>query len=382
MASTLEQLKDAPHDRELALVYADWLQGQGHPRGELIAVQDAAQRCASLEELEAARARAIELVATSEELRPTSFDELGEAELRPVWAQWQRGFIRRLELLITDSVGRWPARIRELLDHPSLALLENLLIRVDARGEPLDEVQAAFQIARSALASRARPPGPRPALQLDLWTGRTPGFERRQQLAGALPSLTPFWFGLDITVIPPPAGSAPLLVRDRLQQLSPSADDRPFDLVWLDDRGQFFGMFEAWVGVHRHDLQGLPQLRRMAEQRSSPNPVAEDHPVERRIARLFDGFASRWDRLVGPDPVLAPRRPWPQGRPQPVALVEGLRRLGHSWRADVPGALVATLAPLRTMQWFVVEHARGDRGWSSLIGLGPGQVLELSYREA
>jgi uncharacterized protein (TIGR02996 family) len=202
---SLDDLRARPRDREQLLVYADWLQAHGDPRGELIAVQDLEATTTNHAQFEQARIRARTLVEGAGQLRPP-LPESG------VWAVWERGFVRRLELSV-DA----PSSIAAIMAHPSLALVEHLLVRVEVPGEQFDETgltsspatqaEIALDIVIRGLARWRATPGPRPPTRLDLWTPCVPRGDARERLVNALPELRPFWFATDITVIPPPRAS-------------------------------------------------------------------------------------------------------------------------------------------------------------------------------
>jgi uncharacterized protein (TIGR02996 family) len=109
-----------PDDDELRLVYADWLQASGNPRGELIALQ--ARRDAR------SKARARTLLRRHAATLLGSFDErlasMSRMEARDVRLEWHLGFLRRVELrsaavdpgLVTDLAALVSARfVRELV---------------------------------------------------------------------------------------------------------------------------------------------------------------------------------------------------------------------------------------------------------------------------
>lgn len=111
---SLAQLRARPRDRDLRLVYADWLQGRGDPHGELIAIQDVEASCTSEAIFVDARARA--LIETHASVRPAAPADV-DGRPRGVWACWDRGFVRRLELLVDrPSPGIGLRRVMGLID--------------------------------------------------------------------------------------------------------------------------------------------------------------------------------------------------------------------------------------------------------------------------
>ncbi|MFV8755193.1 hypothetical protein ACNOYE_31985 [Nannocystaceae bacterium ST9] len=372
---SLEQLRARPLDRELLLVHADWLQSCGDPRGELIAVQDAAECAGDLDEFERARVRASELIETHAELLPIAPAELASGA-RHAWGVWQRGYLRRLELLIDrpspehegarSGLAGWVGALRSMLAHPSCALLEHLLLRFDLRGEPLDETEFALELARRVL--NPSDSGPKP--QLDLWSLRAPRSGARERLREQLGVHDPHWFSVDITRVPPPA-SAPVLGLQRALGLL--AGDRSVDLIWLDDRGrhlallggvpsgggELVALFETWC-----------QVRRVAE----AGIAFADEPVPMRtLARVLEWLAGRWHAELDGRPTLAPVRTWTRS-PEPVSLAQGLARLD----AAEP-ELARGLGLLVGMQWSIGRDLdRRPGSWATLIGRSAHELVLLA----
>jgi len=96
-------------DDELALVFGDWLQSVGDPRGELIAVQFALET--------ATDAHRDELLAREKKLLERNAELAFDGRAR----SWHRGFVRRLEIYVPDQ-------LREALVHPSLQQLAELRV--------------------------------------------------------------------------------------------------------------------------------------------------------------------------------------------------------------------------------------------------------------
>jgi uncharacterized protein (TIGR02996 family) len=112
-----EAIAAAPEDPAGYLVYADWLQQRGDPRGELIVVQDALR----------AKPRDRALLAEQERLFEEHSDLLRGplAFVGPVAVGWFCGFVRELDL------GAWLATrgralLEPLLAHTSFAFLRML----------------------------------------------------------------------------------------------------------------------------------------------------------------------------------------------------------------------------------------------------------------
>jgi uncharacterized protein (TIGR02996 family) len=366
---SLHDLQARPRDREQLLVYADWLQACGDARGELIAVQDLAATTTSQAEFEHARARARTLVETVEQLRPPLLD------LR-IWAVWERGFVRRLELSI-DRYDRgepndWDEQLATILDHPSLALIEYVLVRVQLP-EATYELGVAGQVSMRGLARWRTVPGPRPPMQLDVWTTLVPGHETRQFLVEWFPELRPYWFSTDITMIPPPRDSLAAGLEAALNGANSYGHPLAFDLLWFDTRGHFLARVEAHsASIDRLDYESAWQVhvRRLAEQRPSPIFDDEDPLVSRRLAHLFDHLAARF-QPQGFTPRLAPSV-------EAVGLSDGLARL-EARASQLRVLASATLARFDGhVDWYWVVEACHGGEWAGLIGLSAEQIVVLA----
>lgn len=118
-----------PDDDGPRIVYADWLQDHGDPRGELIAVQ-----CAL------SRGRATDLVERERSLLERHEDEwLARAGLRPGEGRFQRGFIERVDA----SAARVAEAVDQLVELPSLRLLRTT---VDDGGSEADLLRIADRL--------------------------------------------------------------------------------------------------------------------------------------------------------------------------------------------------------------------------------------------
>lgn len=389
MEPSLVALRAAAQDREQLLVYADSLQARGHPRGELIAVLDAAEQTSDAGIFADARARARALVEAHAILRPPAPGDRGEPT-RGVWASWSRGFVRRLELFVDrPSPGRgreefgggltsWAELLAAIMAHPSLALVEHLLLRFDLRGEPLDETAVACDMAIRGLRPWLEANEPRPTLLVDLWTQRSPSPEARERLHAGLPGLRPFWFALDITVVPPPPAS-PILDLERSLARAGSLST-PFDLLWFDSRGEFLARLGAasygyQMSLDVYDSAWQVHARRLAEGLGPPLLGLADPLVERRLAHLLDGIAPRLDARGSS---FAPRRPW-TARPEVVDVSAALRRIATLWGDTVLERLERALLEFDAeLAWHWLAEDRGEGEWLGLVGLGDEQLLVLA----
>jgi uncharacterized protein (TIGR02996 family) len=117
-----------PDDAEAYLVYGDWLQARGDPRGELIAVQHRLANETSADEL---RARERELVG---ELMP--LDKGSDIEL-----DWRLGFVHTLRIRRAHSGGL--GDLRKLFEHRCLRFLRALEIIGGVRPPVFDALRSA-----------------------------------------------------------------------------------------------------------------------------------------------------------------------------------------------------------------------------------------------
>lgn len=119
-------LKD-PDNTEAYLVYADWLQSQGDPRGELIALQHAAQQASGDE----ATALKRKVSALLRKYRGFLLGDLAEAlESEELKVSWHLGFIKsaRLGKKDYDSDFNVEEALKKLLTLPSARFLRELTI--------------------------------------------------------------------------------------------------------------------------------------------------------------------------------------------------------------------------------------------------------------
>jgi uncharacterized protein (TIGR02996 family) len=140
----LEREIEANPDSDDALaVFADWLQAEGHPRGELIALQLRGADAANYLETHAKT-----LLGPLYEHRL-----LHDGSERPAFT-WKRGFIHRAHLSINDYASQATVGLVDILElllvHPSGRLLQELAIGINGedREAPLDAVIAL--LAREA----------------------------------------------------------------------------------------------------------------------------------------------------------------------------------------------------------------------------------------
>ena len=156
-----DALRTDPDDAGAALVYADWLQQQGHPRGALIAVQHRLATSPNDAQLLDAEQRIIDDAGDALVSRPL-FANLaimrGTHEIAPSKnfyaggrVTFDHGFIREARVVLHQR-GSDEDLLWELLRHPSARVLARLNIRVQ---RPRDIALVATLLAH----------GPRPPLR-------------------------------------------------------------------------------------------------------------------------------------------------------------------------------------------------------------------------
>lgn len=142
------------------LVYADWLAARGHPRGELIAVQQRLSLAPDDAELQARHAQLLD------EHRKALGCEGGPG-IAGFEVDWHLGFWRAVRIEL-DGDAESSAGVEAVLGHPSAALLESLTIhganlstgevfRAIAQRLSEPELPIARTLRRLALGSRAVP---------------------------------------------------------------------------------------------------------------------------------------------------------------------------------------------------------------------------------
>jgi hypothetical protein len=105
-------------DDEDALVFGDWLQSVGDPRGELAAIQHALETATGDDRLRLAESERKLIAANRKRLVPEAIDPA-------MTLTWRRGFVRRVTLA---NVG--PA-VNAAFSHPSFRLVRELVIETE-----------------------------------------------------------------------------------------------------------------------------------------------------------------------------------------------------------------------------------------------------------
>ncbi|MEP6861541.1 MAG: TIGR02996 domain-containing protein [Deltaproteobacteria bacterium] len=145
------QLRVDPGDADVALIYADWLQQHGHPRGRLIAVQAALRARPDAGEL-LDEQRALFEAHADVLLGPLSALVTGEEGDDPVIAlDWDLGWIRSARIIGRSDE---PADlVWEVLRHPSGKFLRSLVVGCVRSGD-----QDNSTIAATLMNAGPRPP--------------------------------------------------------------------------------------------------------------------------------------------------------------------------------------------------------------------------------
>jgi uncharacterized protein (TIGR02996 family) len=190
------QIVEDPSDAGRYLVYADWLQSQGHPRGELGALQRARTSSA------VAKAE-LALLEAHPELAPSRFCEVarkpprGLSEQHVCSLRWEHGFIAVARVARGTEKAAYTVRelIVELLAHPAARFLREL--RIGPMGPPKSEVFSYGAVIEQLV--RIRPPALRTLALVDLPAGAAElGFSDLGDvtaLCGALPLLEDLHLG-------------------------------------------------------------------------------------------------------------------------------------------------------------------------------------------
>jgi uncharacterized protein (TIGR02996 family) len=112
-----------PGDAGAALVYADWYEQRGHPRGALIAIQNARFDNPG----DAALADAERTLLRRESARLFGVDRAEKSALG-IDLVWERGFVRAARVGGRHPFGATEELVWRLLQHPSLRFLRELVI--------------------------------------------------------------------------------------------------------------------------------------------------------------------------------------------------------------------------------------------------------------
>ncbi|QQR47138.1 WGR domain-containing protein [Myxococcus xanthus] len=143
-------LKD-PDNVDAYLVYSDWLQGQGDPRGELIAIQHAASQASGTEASDLKR----KATAHIKKYQTLLLGELAAGvKSEELSLEWHLGFIRsaRVGQKEYDSDFNVPETAGALLKHPSARFIRGLTIGMasfDGENEYGETIQALVEAGGS-----------------------------------------------------------------------------------------------------------------------------------------------------------------------------------------------------------------------------------------
>lgn len=134
-----------PDDADAYMVYADWLQDQGDPRGELIALQAAGKQAAAKKLLDKHVAYFLGPLAEHRTCYDGFADEKTEA------FHWKNGFIHAVRLAHNQYADNWDGKLAKdvvepLLKHPSGRFIVELTINEndDPSEDTLDDIFAVI----------------------------------------------------------------------------------------------------------------------------------------------------------------------------------------------------------------------------------------------
>ncbi len=163
------QIVEDPTDPGRCLVYADWLQNQGHPRGELGVIQSS--RASRPDDAGLARAEQ-KLFEDHPELAPPRVMEAVRKQRKPGQADdlpavtWENGFIAAARIARSTERSAYTVRdlVAELLAHPAARFLREL--RIGGLGpdehdyeEVIDELRRGCPSTLRVLSLVDLPPG-------------------------------------------------------------------------------------------------------------------------------------------------------------------------------------------------------------------------------
>ena len=115
----IDDVREARDDEGL-LVFGDWLQGTGDPRGELVATHRVLETATGDERTQLVKTEERLIAAHRKQFLPDRLD--GKLV-------WRRGFVQRLE--ITAPAGLDPVTLGRALAHPSFRVVREFAVRVE-----------------------------------------------------------------------------------------------------------------------------------------------------------------------------------------------------------------------------------------------------------
>jgi uncharacterized protein (TIGR02996 family) len=147
---------DGPEGDEVALVFADWLQSVGDPRGELINVQHALETAAGEERARLAESERRILSTHKKRLLVDGFTATLE---------WRRGFVRRLQLTERSLAS---SALPRVFTHPSFRLLTEMAVEAQYSANGLAaQLPKPLPVTLRTLELRCASAGPVDALLAD-----------------------------------------------------------------------------------------------------------------------------------------------------------------------------------------------------------------------
>lgn len=185
---------DNPNDLDGYLVYGDWLQGEGDPRGELIALQAALVRGSAISSRDsAALSKAIDKIfAEHADLLLGDLQRYSDKELK---LDWHLGFIEGATIRIASQPVA-EAALKLLVGHPSARFLRSLWIAPVAKGkavDPMPFVQILLDEQRPRTLTDLRIGGPG---TWDIDAKGSRGAELVKVFPRLLKSLDAVWLGI------------------------------------------------------------------------------------------------------------------------------------------------------------------------------------------
>ena len=151
------QIKAAPGDADAFMIYGDWLQEQGDPRGELVAIQRHLERAPGDKQVK--KAEAALLAKHGAYLVPPLLWQMVQlpkrgAERNRSEITWRAGFIDRVR--IARASDRAPALrdvLHELLHHPAAQFMRSLTIGPLGTAKRFDYRPVVSEIAKAKPAA-------------------------------------------------------------------------------------------------------------------------------------------------------------------------------------------------------------------------------------
>jgi len=392
-----------PDAEQPRLVYGDWLQTQGHPRGELCAVQHALQAKPNDRKLQSANRKLLGDKAVCPEALRKAASRKSAAFGKSVELTWKMGFVHEAVLGRASTTGAQNLHelVVALLGHPCSRLLHTLTIgaRTTRAGRYDDVVADLVQWKPSSLRSLALALFPESMMPLDVVSlgsleammAAFPKLERLRLRAGVMELGTVMLPNARELAIESPAlgkvvstissFAAPRLERLHLSESNPTAGVQRSRIPWE--------VFEAGASrvslthstdtvEHVEALAASPLAASLTELSLAHGDLVDDSMID---LRSFPKLA----RLDVRDNALTPDR---LAKLAESVEVEGGEQRGHAefdraWLRDFAsgGAATETAEQLATKEFFPEVFRHEDSFWARYVNGDKVYLTQVAWQD-